>query len=315
MSSNISEQLDKAARELEASRKKAWKNFYVTILSFIVIVLSLQYLVYKNEFNLVFTGIICALGLISGSIVLAISYNKIKKTYKTELVHPMIGALYPHLKYSPKQFIDQNIFRKSKLFEYFNQYSGDDFFYNENESFMFSELNVTQLTSNGKSTTTTPIFIGVFIYEKLTNYIETDFWISANHWERALGKFGKKFRAKKTKKGEVVEVNNQEFGRLYTLRAHNPHKVKQVLSDDFHKTIINLREELLTVRNKKRKRAHGVVKDLHIAYIGNEVFIAISGVKLFQIPFVKPVSETIKRFSENTRIINLAQELKDKILR
>ncbi len=311
-SPNSKVQLTQDMKELETLRQKAWQRFRVINSTVAVAgVLAIYLLVHPDNnwtYLIPLTGV-----LIASVIVLSVFYKKIKRQYKEKFVSPMMQQYFPELQYDPKTFIDRQTFNDSQLFSFYNRYTGDDFFSGEidGQQIQFSELQVSQHTSNGKSSQDIPVFVGVFSVLKFDKPGSFEFYLLPDSMERAFGKLARKLKRKQTRKGEIYLTGDDEFDRLYQIRVNDTNKAKFVLGMDFVKYITEIHNRLQT---KEFPKMAGHRKgNVFIAAHNQALYIGLWGIQLFKVPFGKSMEHHVKAFGKNIAAINTVLEIDQKL--
>ncbi len=292
--------------KIEAIRRKAWQIFKGAI-AIEVIVAGLLYFfspeIQNNPTSLFWGG---GISLMVDLMILGYFYGKVKKSYKSDFVTPLINHYYPHWSYDPKGYISADYFKTSGLFSYYNRYHGDDLFVGMlgEKACRFSELQVSHSTSNGKSSSSQTIFSGLFI---ILDDLKTDvdFVVMPDYMERMFGKLAKKLERKQTRKGELVSVQHPEFEKLFQVRSTTPELVKKRMMDGLASEILSVRGNLL---NGKWPRKRGIKKEIRCAVHNHKLYIAFDGICLFQVPFFKSVEENASQFTQNIHAIKFITE-------
>lgn len=292
--------------ELEIVRKKVmlWTTLlYISLGGFIISFMT----------ELIHWGI--ALGVFMPLIILFFSMKSKHQTgyvsrFKKDVVEKVIHLINPEFKYDASKHITKTDYNKSKLFEHrVDRFTGDDLVTGiiEKTGFKFSELHSEYKTEStdkdGKKTTHWhTIFKGLFLHADFNKEIKGSTFVLPDK-QSFLKIFGEK---RKTSKGELVKLENQEFEDLFKVYGSDQIEARYILTPAIMEGIVNL---------KKRFRNN----NLCLSFRGSRVYCCISfkkdlfeprvfktGVNMEDIQFmadlIKLITLIIHELNLNTRI-------------
>ena len=244
----IVSQMEETIDKLEQERKSKIPLIVLTLILCNIPVL-IYILFIKERANLIGE----AFGLETVSIVLAIIiiheyllknyYQEFKENIITQIIKLLGGE---NLEYNHKNFISTTDFGASNLFNFFNNYSGDDLIIGEinNLKFKCSELHVSYTTGSGKSKRTRQIFNGLFFVIDIPQNIDKDKCFGTN-----------------SDFGDEILLDNIEFNELFKVFGNDSTEVFYILSSKVLEKMVNF----------VNKTGH----NFQFSFKGNKLYIAI----------------------------------------
>jgi hypothetical protein len=262
-------QLAPALRTLEPVRKKALAAFLTAL--FFVLAGIPGFIIFsrigKPEILLV------ALASLGIGLYGFFRYDQKKKDYAAEfkqrVIREMIKLIDPGLYYFPEQRISEAEYRESDIFrEPIDRYSGDDLVEGALGATRcrFSELEHQEkkesVDSRGRRRTYwVTIFRGVFFVADFNKHFIGRTYVVPDAGGSFLG-IGKLFEKWAIGKGELVELENPEFEKLFTVYGTDQVEARYILSPA-------LMERLVNFRRKANTR-------LHLSFIHSKLYVALS---------------------------------------
>jgi hypothetical protein len=230
------EDLKKRLLKLDGVRRK---NLFHAVISGISIFLGIILAIYtfivndaRGE-NSVYWPLI----IIFGGIILAIpsllimSKKDYKKRFKEDIIASIIAFVSEDLKYFPEHYINEELFKKSRLFlNNYNLYSGDDLVEGKIDRtvFHFSELNVREEVKTNNGTSVHTVFRGMFFVADFNKSFEGSTVLLPNY-------FGGRFTFLKKAAGlarreRFVKLEDPLFMRNFNCYSDDDIKARYILS-------------------------------------------------------------------------------------
>lgn len=259
------------------------KNILKIMLGTFVISLILQGLTMEPFmiFGLVIIGVLLIIGIYL--------YNKEKNEFTSVVKEIIIKGLFEesfdNVIYQPNKGFDEDFIDKTNLYEIGNRYSSNDLLSAtyKDVGFMQADILKQQVTSNGKTTTTTTLFHGRWF---ICDFIK-DF--DGYHQIRSNGFFKNKkpfvFFGDKLKH---FEFEDQKFNDKFTTYTSNKQEAYYLINPGYMQRIsdfvdyVNCEVVLGLIDNK-----------LHVAIYNNEDAFEVKG-KNLSADFVSRIEEDIK---------------------
>jgi hypothetical protein len=187
---------------------------------------------------------------------------------RSQILEPVITFWDPSFRYSPHGSISRSEFEASRLFagESIDRFSGEDLVTGRHGAteFRFSELHVKSVKRRGKRTETTPVFDGLFFVADFNKSFRGHTLVLPDTAERALGSFGRAFQSLASGASglQLVELENPDFERAFTVRSSDPTEARYLLSP-------SLMQRILTFHQNAGEK-------LRLGFLGGRVCVAIS---------------------------------------
>ena len=201
-------------------------------------------------------------------------YDPYRKSFKEQLVAPLVSAYRAGLVYSPKGRIDRDEFNDAGLFRErtLTNLSGEDRIDGliGETKFRFSEVDAENVTSSrgsdGKTKSRTrSIFRGLFYVAEFNKDFNGATYVFPDHAQRLLGSLGQSLQANETLYGQLVKLEDPEFERHFVVYSTGQIEARYILSSALMQRIVGLR-----VRTGKK---------LRIGFASSHLFIAIASGK------------------------------------
>lgn len=192
------------------------------------------------------------------------------KDFKTTIIPQLLNRIEPSLVYSPEAKIESRVFDASCLYEFSQMYDydGEDLVTGSlgGVPVSFCELHVTSGSSkNGRTTH----FRGIFLVADVDVGIDDPVWLLPREYVNMKEKFSRASRflsgfldRMNQRKGEKVQLEDEEFNRLYSIVAENGQTAKRLLTEDLRQRLIDL-----------RRRAG---EDVRVSFQPNQIAVALS---------------------------------------
>lgn len=189
--------------------------------------------------------------------------------FKNCVIRELVALIDPHLDYFPHRHIDENEYRAADIFRNrIDRFQGDDLVEGTFGAtrFRFSELihqekHETTDSKGRKQTRWVTIFQGLFFIADFNKHFLGKTYVVPDARGSFLG-IGKLFEKWSFGRGSIVELENPEFERLFTVYGTDQVEARYILSP-------SLMERLVNFRNKA-----GI--PVHISFIHSKLFVALS---------------------------------------
>ncbi|MGZ8187566.1 MAG: DUF3137 domain-containing protein [Methylosarcina sp.] len=191
------------------------------------------------------------------------------EAFKEHVIREMVKLIDSNLQYYPRQRISQSDYRQSDIFRNpMDRYSGDDLVEGALGAThcRFSELHHQEkkesTDSKGrKRTYWVTVFKGIFFIADFNKHLSGRTYIVPDAGMNLLG-IGKLFEKWRFDRGELVELENPEFEKLFTVYGTDQVEARYILSP-------SLMDRLVNFRRKANTR-------LHISFIDSNLYLAIA---------------------------------------
>ncbi len=214
--------------------------------------------------------------LITVTIVIVISYKKMKSSYQAHFKKAVVGSLVTlideNLSYAPEKTISVDVFHTSQLFkqEYWNRvenWSGEDYVSGilDGKNVKFSEVHAQDVRGTGEETVT--IFKGLFFIFNVNWDFEGTTFILPNN----------KLSLKKIL--QLLKLTKPALEREFVVHSDNPIIANYVFSTAFMQRLLALRRRLKT--------------QIHLSFVNGKLYMAIP---VTEDLFEPPVYETVLNF-------------------
>ena len=313
---SIDSVIDKSLELLEAQRKKSTGILKKNLLKILAALVLIGYYIFGFNQNLIPLFMFCIFGAIGFSIYLMVKKsNSFTKEYKDAFITPLMKNIFPELSYDAKQYIDEQLFKKSKLYSSFNRYSGDDYFSGSinGTPINFSEL-LVQYRSSGKNSNTRTIFKGVFATITANRSVTTTaITIKPNNTE-AMAKvpsFLRKIIEKFIKDpGPKVETGDTHFDNKFFTFSESKNEVDSFLSNDLKEAIYMLLETSDIVNIASNLKAY---ETLSIKVEGNNIYVAIPTADIFPVNYFSTILTTKPKIEAYINLIKSVEGFVSKV--
>ncbi|MGJ0485853.1 MAG: DUF3137 domain-containing protein [Methylomicrobium sp.] len=189
--------------------------------------------------------------------------------FKNCVIRELVALIDPHLDYFPHRYIDENDYRASDIFRNrIDRFQGDDLVEGTFGAtrFRFSELlhqekHETTDSKGRRQTRWVTIFQGIFFIADFNKHFLGKTYVVPDARGSFLG-IGKLFEKWSFGRGSIVELENPEFEKLFTVYGTDQVEARYILSP-------SLMERLVNFRNKAGTR-------VHISFIHSKLFVALS---------------------------------------
>ncbi len=188
-------------------------------------------------------------------------------TYKKTVMTKLLTLFGPDFTYRPEDGIKDSEFNASQLFATKpNRYSTEDLIEGRlgDTRIQLAEIDAAQVRNNGKTTTVTPIFHGIFFIADFHKDFSSRTWVVPDIAERAFGSLIGNALQKMNfaRPGKLIKLENIEFERLFAVFGHNEVEARYLLTPVMMERMVEL---------KRRFNS-----ELSFAFTGSRVIIAIA---------------------------------------
>lgn len=277
---------------LEEERKSVKTKIIITCIILLVIFIFM--------INFFMQDIRLILGyFVVSSVIIGLLKKGYTSNFKDLLIKDIIKFISEDLVFNKSGKIDENQFRKSKLFTDFNRYDGEDYISGEIEyksdslsddklKLEFSELSVEKEVGSGKDRRVITIFNGMF-------YV-VDFNKEFEYYTKIIPDSKKGFFKRKDR----VMLEDDLFEKIYEVYSESQFESRYILSTSMMERLVEF--------YKKR------MKNIYLAFNSNKVYIAVeSGTDYFEPKIFTSLYkfDIIKEYYEDLEmVISVIEELK-----
>jgi hypothetical protein len=194
--------------------------------------------------------------------------RKYAAEFKNCVIREMVALIDPQLNYFPHRYIDETDYREAALFRNrIDRFQGDDLVEGVLGAtrFRFSELvhkekHETTDSKGRRQTRWVTVFKGIFFIADFNKHFLGRTYVVPDARENFLG-IGKIFEKWSFGRGEIVELENPEFEKLFTVYGTDQVEARYILTP-------SLMERLVNFRNKAETR-------VYIAFVHSKLFVAL----------------------------------------
>ncbi len=178
-----------------------------------------------------------------GQAVIATGYVK---SFKTEVVKPIIEGMSETIQYRPEQQIPRFVFDKSLLFGRYNKYEGEDFIGGtiDGVAFTLSELYVYDERKYKNNTVIIDIFHGTFAVFDFNKHFEQPLLIYPDVAEKHFGHLGTWLQSMNITKDKLFKLDHPEFEKHFVVYGKDPIEARYLLTHSMMERIVALRERV-----------------------------------------------------------------------
>ncbi len=273
---SLQSQLQTFEEDRLAITAKTQNYAYALIASIVIcpmlLILADQYQVF-HPFMAIVAALIC--------IAIFATYTGLRQqyyqTYKGKLISAVIQAINPELQYNNSQYITQNEFVCSQIFDRdVDRYKGEDWLKGRlgNTDFECSEIHaeykeVTRDSKGRRKTTYRTIFKGIFMKADFHKHFSGQTFVLTDIAESSFGTWlGTKFQ-NMSGKGELVYMENVDFEKQFVVYSTDEVEARYILT-------INMLERILELKRKFNC-------DVQLSFIDSFVYIAIPSYDILEL--------------------------------
>ena len=200
-------------------------------------------------------------------------YDPFRKSFKEELIAPLIRAYRDGMSYAPEgsverdEFDDSGMFRERSLTNFKGEDRVDGCI--GATPFHFSEVDAENVTSSGsgsnKKRHTYPIFRGLFYVAEFNKDFNGTAYVLPDRAQRLLGSVGQMLQSGRSPYGELVKLEDPEFEREFVVYSSGQVEARYILSSAMMQQL-----HALKMRTKKK---------LRIGFANSRLYVAIASGK------------------------------------
>ncbi|WP_020565846.1 DUF3137 domain-containing protein [Methylosarcina fibrata] len=258
-----------ALYNLEPARKDALFALLTSV--FFILIAAGGFLLFSRSGKA--AGLAIALPPLVFGIYSLYRYSRKKSAYaeafKEQVIREMVALIDPGLHYFPQRHIAQSDYRQADIFRAsIDRFHGDDLVEGTLGATYcrFSELHHQEkresTDSKGRRRTHwVTVFKGLFFVADFNKHLHGRTYIVPDAGTSLLG-IGKLFEKWRFDKGELVELENPEFEKLFTVYGTDQVEARYILSP-------SMMERLVGFRRRANTR-------LHLSFIGSNLYLAIA---------------------------------------
>ncbi|HAN21447.1 MAG: hypothetical protein A2Y15_09185 [Clostridiales bacterium GWF2_36_10] len=232
--------MDEVLFRLEKNRKAVMKCYLLNGL--LLLISGLSFLPLRNT-NAVFVPVLFFLA----TIIYYLSFTWKKqsayvKSYKHDIVEAILKKSFTDLYFDPKNGLAQGTIKDTGMMMMGNRYHSDDYIRGKYKDINFeqSDVCIQQVTSNGKTTTTTTYFKGRWMIFEFNKNFAADMQVRESGFHYAKSNSGW-FTAKEDRM-EKLDLEDAEFNRDFDVYAANEHEAYYILTPHIMQSIKTLRD-------------------------------------------------------------------------
>lgn len=271
---NLSEKEENILKEAKSKVKADPIATKFALFGLAIFLLSYQF--YGPNGSRVFT--ILGIIIIAISLIVIINlYYQNNKTFKALVKEIVIlkvfQSQFDKVVYNPSQGFDESYINDLEMYNSGNNYKSEDLLLGVYKGVGFSQADVSikQITSNGKTTTTTTYFEG--------RWIVCDFFkdFSGNHQIRSNSAYYKNRKPNSffNRSSRKVKFEDEQFNKDFVSYTSDEKEIYYLITPDYMETMSNLQSSL------NCEVVFGFINNkLHIAIYNNENAYEISGTSI-----------------------------------
>jgi hypothetical protein len=251
--------------ELEAKRKQVVYNITIALL---ITFAAFSFLSIFMGPGALFIFPFAAIGIL---IVVRSGLSKdYVREFKAKVIQQIVKFIDQNLTYNNSAFIPKDIFMDSQIFKVQpDRYRGDDFVSGliGKTQIAFSEVHAeykTETTDNHghRQTHWHNIFKGLFILADFNKNFQGKTVVLPDTAERLFGNLGKMFQSWNLMRGQLIQLEDPEFEKLFAVYGDNQIEARYILSTSLMKRITDF------------KKKSG--KQIYLSFVGSKIFVGIS---------------------------------------
>lgn len=229
--------------KIKIQHKNKRQKAIITILVLDIIVISFLYVFFRNMISEMFSIrysfsllMVLAFDVFVYAVITSDSYVKYNKLYKEEIVEDLLKNFFDEVDYIPNKEMPENIYNECKQYERYDNYYSDDYMegtidnkYSIKMADVKTEEERTERNSNGKlESETYTLFSGLFATIYMKKSIKGELVIKENNT---------------ILKKERLEMDSEEFEKLFDVSASDKIKGMQLLTHDIMDLLITFRKQ------------------------------------------------------------------------
>jgi hypothetical protein len=229
--------------------------------------------------------------------------NEFNLLFKNRIISKILRFINDDLKYSPNEFLSQEIFNVSGIFKMVpNIYYGDDLVTGiiDKTEIAFSEVHAAfkSQSSRGDKAKRNKIFDGLFFTADFHKDFKGEYFILPDKAEKKFGKVGQFFQKFNKSRGQLVKLEDPEFEKEFVVYGSDQVEARYILSTSLMRKMLEF---------KKRTN-----KAISISFVISHICIAIPySRELFEAKYFSSVideDKTIEYFSDLELAISIVEE-------
>lgn len=248
---------------IEKERKRILSLYTISLLVFIILILTAQNEQHDSTTNVFILGITLILLLLS-----AIRFHlRLKKQFKSKIIEELIKVINPNWSYDHENHINENRVMVSNIFNHseIDRFKGDDYFEGEVQGHQFqaSEIKIEKRIYTNKKRKYVTIFQGMFIEIKLNQKTKAETYIFSDITEKLIGKWlGDMVQSINFGRGELVKLENPEFEKHFRVHSDDQVQARVLITPLFMEKLLKLNTKLKV--------------PFHMAHHGDCLYVAIN---------------------------------------
>ena len=192
------------------------------------------------------------------------------REFKDKVIRSIVAFIDPNLNYRSDGFIPMDVFMSSEIFKVHpDRYSGDDFISGivGKTQVAFSELHAEYKTETidkdgHRQTHWDTIFKGLFVIADFNKNFDGKTVVLPDTAERLFGNFGKMLQSWNLMRGQLIQLEDPEFEKLFAVYGDNQVEARYILSTSLMKRIVDFK--------KKSGR------QIYLSFVGSRIYVAMA---------------------------------------
>ncbi|MBC8379668.1 MAG: DUF3137 domain-containing protein [Planctomycetes bacterium] len=251
-------------QQLEAKRKRVMQNTLIAVGVLIVLgLIGFGVMVSQDAPRFVF-GFVLITGVAIGTIIFYLIGKSYKREFKQCIIGRIVQFIEPSLIYRPEDYIDESIFKSSKLFTHsIDLYNGEDLVRGrvDKTNLMFSELHAQYETGSGKNKTWHTLFKGLFFIADFNKHFRGQTVVLPDTAEKLFGGLGKMLQSWNVSRADLIKLEDPEFEKEFVVYADDQIEARYILSTSLMQRILDFKKKTGT--------------KIHLSFTGSKVYVAV----------------------------------------
>lgn len=204
-----------------------------------------------------------------------------ERQFKTTFIAEMVKRLHPELTYNPKSEIDQSIlFDLGLISEQPNFGQPEDQLkgmVGKTAVFICEMDAIRRIRKGRKGKKYKRLFHGLYLQADFNKNFHGETYILPDNWEKSLGWLATKVQKLNTSKGQLVNLENQDFENLFRVYSSDEIEARYILSPKLMERLVKM-HVWLTSKSQSPVKIMIRFKDgaMHLAIDWNQDFFEVS---------------------------------------
>ena len=254
--------------KLDNEREQLKRKIIKVGVFYILFVATIGYLIFANSHNSFDLLIFYLFGAFAlGGFLYKHFIKDYKNDFKEKVIAPLIYELDKNLSYMPERHIQEEYFKRSKLFlSKPDRVSGNDYISGKIDTvaIQLSDFHAEKRHTDSKGNTSwRTLFQGLFIISEFNKHFKGETIILPDSAQSSFGDLvGGWLQSNNFSRDELVKMDNPEFEKEFVVYSNDQVEARYILTH-------TLMQKLL---NYKKRSKH----PLYVSFIGGNIYIAIA---------------------------------------